>query len=174
MITLIHDRDGRNHQRWSSLWQSIRLSWLLLFLLLLLLLGRLGLSLCLLVLLDQLVHLKKMLKNPKNIFNNLREMQNQATPRILCCFHLICWQDFYLGFPILPEKGLVKCWFMTFDVFFIIPFSKGNISNQNLIKPGECGKFNLLRGELGHVEGLAENLDAEIESPLETGLILLR
>ena len=77
MITLIHDRDGRNHQRWSSLWQSIRLSWLLLFLLLLLLLGRLGLSLCLLVLLDQLVHLKKMLKNPKNIFNNIREMQNQ-------------------------------------------------------------------------------------------------
>ena len=104
----------------------------------------------------------------------MEQFKRDAKPRILCCFHLICWQDFYLGFPILPEKGLVKCWFMTFDVFFIIPFSKGNISNQNLIKPGECGKFNLLRGELGHVEGLAENLDAEIESPLETGLILLR
>merc|ERR1719370_2366537 len=41
------------------------------------------------------------------------------------------------------------------------------------ILPGKRRKLNLLRGELGHVKGLAENLDAEVESTLETGFVLL-
>ena len=120
MITLIHDRDGRNHQRWSSLWQSIRLSWLLLFLLLLLLLGRLGLSLCLLVLLDQLVHLKKMLKNPKNIFNNIREMQNQEyyVASTWSAGRIFIW---VFPFSLKKDSSSVGSWLM----FFHFPLFKG-------------------------------------------------
>ena len=80
-----------------------------------------------------------------------------------------------------------------------ITFHQNYVPTNELSQPGECRKLNLLGGELGHVKGLAENLefhsimkikiklnnqirclgksqylDAKVESTLETSLILLK
>ena len=42
-----------------------------------------------------------------------------------------------------------------------------------VVLPGEGGQLNLLRGQLGHVQGLGEDLDGQVQRLAQTGLVLL-
>ena len=70
-------------------------------------------------------------------------------------FYLISWKDFNLSLSILPENTYWDDNHMLEQQIFHQRF----VPTNDLSKPGECRKLNLLRGELGHVKGLAENLE---------------
>ena len=122
-------------------------SWLLLFLLLLLFLCCLGLGLSLLVLLNQLIHLKKKKMLEQNKGNYLWDHKH-----IIMTF-LFTWSAGRILIWVFPFS--LKYWISAAIELDIMFFRQRLLW---LIAPGESCQLNLFRSELGHVEGLAQNL----------------
>ena len=65
--------------------------------------------------------------------------------------YLICWKDFNLGLPVLPEKT-----HQVDNLRLLHQTERVDIISNP--RPGERRQLNLLGGELRHVKGLAQHL----------------